>query len=93
MPVLGELCTRGQVVEDQAVSDCNAKFGNCITAGSTTQCMIIAIVNGTQFFIGFGPTHEAAATDADNKAVAFYGLSAGSATVDPAGARCAWEPQ
>ena len=63
------------LAEQKAMDQCTQKRGNaCSLAGSTQQCMEVVIVNGSNYFVGFGADRVAADENAIDNAVAFYGV-------------------
>jgi len=70
--------------EQHAMANCHAKFPTgCQLAGSTTTCMAVALGDGSQYAVAYGPTVQAAQVLAEME---IHGR------VNPTGgAHCSWE--
>jgi hypothetical protein len=70
--------------EQHAMANCRAKFPTgCQLAGSTTTCMAVALGQGSEYAVAYGPTVQTAQVLA---ATTIHGR------VNPAGAaHCSWE--
>ena len=68
--------------EQHAMADCRAKFPTgCQLAGSTTTCMAVAVGQGSEYAVAYGPTVQSAQVLAATKI---------HNSVNPLG-HCSWE--
>jgi hypothetical protein len=69
--------------EQHAMANCHAKFpSGCQLAGSTTTCMAVALSEGSEYAVAYGPTVQTAQVLAAAKI---------HDRVNPGGGHCSWE--
>jgi hypothetical protein len=70
--------------EQHAMANCHAKSPNgCQLAGSTTTCMAVALGQGSEYAVAYGPTVQTAQVLASTKIH--------DRVNRPAGGHCSWE--
>jgi hypothetical protein len=70
--------------EQHAMADCHAKFPTgCQLAGSTTTCMAVAVGQGSEYGVAYGPTVQTAQVLAATK---IHGRA-----TPLGGGHCSWE--